>query len=229
MIAFSCWKPARSLAGPAPAAGRRLAVSQPLHRVRYDGRPLPGCVMQLLFDFLPIIAFFVAYKVADIYVATGVLIAAVILQSSVQWIRTRKFNTMHLVSAFLVLLFGGLTLAIHDKAFIMWKPTIVNWLFAAGFLASQLRVFGGKPLVQRLMSSAETQIEMNDSSWRHLNHMWVAYFVILGIANLVVFRNFDEATWVNFKLFGMLGLTLLFIVLQGMWVASKAQQGEAPQ
>ena len=182
--------------------------------------------MQLLFDFLPIIAFFIAYKLADIYVATLVLIVAVLIQSGIQWVRTRKLNTMHLISAGLVLVFGGLTLAIHDKSFIMWKPTIVNWLFAAGFLASQSRAFGGKPLVQRLMGSADAGIELPDASWRHLNLMWVGYFVVLGIANLYVFRNFDEDTWVNFKLFGMLGLTVLFVVVQGMWVASRTRQDE---
>lgn len=182
--------------------------------------------MQLLFDFLPIIAFFVAYKLADIYVATIVLIVAVVLQSGIQWVRKRKFNAMHLVSAGLVLVFGGLTLAIHDKSFIMWKPTIVNWLFAAAFLASQLPRFGGKPMVQRLMSATESGVDLSADSWRHLNLMWVAYFIILGIANLVVFRNFDEATWVNFKLFGMLGLTLVFIVAQGMWIASRAEESK---
>jgi len=185
--------------------------------------------MQLLFDFLPIIAFFIAYKVADIYVATLVLIVAVLVQSGIQWIRKRKLNAMHLISAGLVLVFGGLTLAIHDKSFIMWKPTIVNWLFAAGFLASQSRILGGKPLVQRLMGSAEAGIELADSSWRHLNLMWVGYFVVLGIANLYVFRNFDEETWVNFKLFGMLGLTLVFVIAQGMWVASRTRQDEPKQ
>ena len=182
--------------------------------------------MQLLFDFLPVIAFFVAYKLADIYVATAVLIAAVCVQSVIQWVRKRRLNTMHLVSAGLVLVFGGLTLAIHDKTFIMWKPTIVNWLFAAGFLASQLRVFGGKPLVQRLMSSAETDIDLSDGAWKHLNLMWVVFFLVLGVVNLVVFSNFDEDTWVNFKLFGMLGLTLVFVVVQGMWIASRAQAAE---
>jgi len=185
--------------------------------------------MQLLFDFLPIIAFFATYKLADIYVATGVLIVAVILQSVVQWFWKRKLNTMHLISAGLVLVFGGLTLAIHDKAFIMWKPTIVNWLFGAGFLASQMSAFGGKPMVRRLMSSAEAGVDLSDSSWRHLNLMWVAYFIVLGIANLIVFRNFDEATWVNFKLFGMLGLTIVFIVIQGMWIASRAQPEKEPE
>jgi len=183
--------------------------------------------MQLLFDFLPIIAFFVAYKIADIYVATMVLIVAVIVQSAIQWLRKRKLNSMHIISAVLVLIFGGLTLAIHDRSFIMWKPTIVNWLFAAGFLASQLRVFGGRPLVQRLMSSAEAGVDLSTASWRHLNLMWVGYFALLGLANLYVFRNFDEATWVNFKLFGMLGLTFVFVVVQGMWISSRAQQSQA--
>jgi intracellular septation protein len=185
--------------------------------------------MQLLFDFLPIIAFFASYKLADIYTATGVLIVAVILQSIVQWLWKRKLNTMHLISAGLVLVFGGLTLTIHDKAFIMWKPTIVNWLFGAGFLASQLKIFGGTPMVRRLMSSAEAGVDLSENSWRHLNMMWVAYFIILGIANLIVFRNFDEDTWVNFKLFGMLGLTVVFIVIQGMWISSRAQPQKEPE
>jgi intracellular septation protein len=175
--------------------------------------------MQLLFDFLPIIVFFAAYKLADIYVATAI----------VQWLWKRKLNTMHLISGGLVLVFGGLTLAIHDKTFIMWKPTIVNWLFGAGFLASQLRTFGGTPLVRRLMNTAQAGVDLSDSSWRHLNLMWVAYFTILGIANLVVFRNFDEDTWVNFKLFGMLGLTVAFIVIQGMWISSRAQPTKEPE
>lgn len=180
--------------------------------------------MQLLFDFLPVIAFFAAYKLADIFVATGVLIVAVIVQSAVQWTRKRKLSSMHLVSAALVLVFGGLTLAIHDKAFIMWKPTIVNWLFAVAFLASQSSWFGGRPLVQRLMTTNEAEIRLPDASWRHLNLMWVAYFIVLGIANLLVFSYFDEATWVNFKLFGMLGLTLAFIVAQGLWLASRTHR-----
>ncbi len=185
--------------------------------------------MQLLIDFLPIVAFFVAYKLADIYVATGVLIVAVLIQAAVQWVRTRKVNNLMLASAGLVLVFGGLTLLIHDKAFIMWKPTIVNWLFGAAFLASQLRVFGGKPMVQRLMSGADAQLHLPEASWRHLNLIWVAYFTLLGIANLVVFQNFDEDTWVNFKLFGMLGLTVVFIVLQGMWIASRTLDPESPE
>ena len=179
--------------------------------------------MQLLFDFLPVIAFFVAYKLADIYVATFVIIVATVLQVSIHWLRTRRFNPMHLVTAGLVLVFGGLTLAIHDPVFIMWKPTIVDWMFALAFLASQLRAFGGRPLVQRLMTSTDATLSLAPAMWRRLNLAWIAFFVLMGAANLAVFKNFDESTWVNFKLFGMLGLTFVFIIAQGLWIASRAR------
>ena len=118
----------------------------------------------------------------------------------------------------------------RDPIGFLWTIVLgIAGSFAGGFLASQLKVLGGKPLVQRLMGSADAGIELSDASWRHLNLMWVAYFVVLGFANLYVFRNFDEDTWVNFKLFGMLGLTLVFIVVQGMWVASRTQQGATKQ
>jgi intracellular septation protein len=182
--------------------------------------------MQLLFDFLPVIAFFVAYKLADIFVATLVIIVATVLQVAIHWLRTRRFNPMHLVSAGLVLVFGGLTLAIRDAAFIMWKPTVVNWLFATAFALSVWQRLGGRPLIQRLMSAADAQLSLVPQVWRRLNWMWVAFFLLMGAANLVVFRNFSESAWVNFKLYGMLGLTLVFIVIQGAWLASQSRHDE---
>ena len=179
--------------------------------------------MQLLLDFLPVIAFFVAYKLAGIYVATAVIIVATVLQVGVHWVRTRKVNPMHVLSAGLVLVFGGITLLIHDKAYIMWKPTILNWLFAVAFLASQLPQFGGRPFVQRLIEMGESGLRLAPPLWHRLNLMWVAYFAAMGAANLYVFKRYDEATWVNFKLFGMFGLTLVFIVLQGLWLAARAE------
>jgi intracellular septation protein len=177
--------------------------------------------MQLLFDFLPIFAFFIAYKLADIYVATGVLIAASALQVTVYWIWKRSVNPMHIVSSGLVLLFGGLTLLVRDKAFIMWKPTVVNWLFATAFLASHWRRVSDRPLIQRMFGASGGQIELEEPLWRRLNWMWIGFFALMGAANLAVFRSFDEATWVNFKLWGMLGLTLAFVLLQGFWIASR--------
>jgi len=184
--------------------------------------------MQLLFDFLPVIAFFVAYKLANIYVATFVIIIATVLQVSIHWLRTRRVNPMHLVSAGLVLVFGGLTLLIRDAVFIMWKPTVVNWLFAAAFLLSLLPRFGGRPLVQRLMTATEAEFNLSAALWRRLNWMWIAFFVVMGAVNIAVFHYFDEATWVNFKLFGMLGLTLAFVVAQGIWIASQVRQDGTP-
>jgi intracellular septation protein len=174
--------------------------------------------MQLLIDLLPVIAFFVAYKPADIYVATGVLIVGVLAQTAVSWIRHRKVSAMLLTSAVLVLVFGGLTLAIHDATFIKWKPTIVNWLFAGAFLASQF--FSKQTIVQRMMGE---NVTLDAPSWRRLNLMWVAFFIVAGALNLYVAYRYDEATWVNFKLFGLMGLTLVFALAQGLWIARRAE------
>jgi intracellular septation protein len=174
--------------------------------------------MQFLIDLLPVIAFFVAYKVAGIYVATAVLIVGVLLQTLVSWIRHRKVSGMLLTSAVLVLVFGGLTLLIHDATFIKWKPSIVNWLFAAAFLVSQYT--RGPSIIQRMLSE---NVSLDDASWKKLNLMWVGFFLFSGALNLYVAYNYDEATWVNFKLFGLMGLTLVFALAQGAWIARKSE------
>ncbi len=177
--------------------------------------------MQILFDFFPVIAFFVAYKLADIYVATGVIIAAVVIQVGIQWFRHRKVSPMTLISGALVLVFGTITLLVHDKTFIQWKPTVLNWLFGAGFLVSQF--FGEQPVIQRLMGA---NLALERPVWIKLNLMWVAFFFAMGALNLYVAFSFDESTWVNFKLFGMLGLTMVFALLQGVWLSSKLPADE---
>ena len=174
--------------------------------------------MQLLFDFLPVLAFFVAYLLADIYVATAVLIVAVLIQTAVSFIRHRKVSPMLLISAALVLLFGGLTLWLHDSTFIKWKPTIVNLLLAAGFGVSHF--MRGPTIVQRMIGD---NVQLDAVDWRRLNLMWIGFFLFSAAANLYVAFNFAEATWVKFKLFGLLGLTLLFVVLQGLWLARRAE------
>ena len=176
----------------------------------------PALLMQLLFDFFPVIAFFVAYKLADIYVATAVIIVAVVLQTGIQWIRHRKVSSMALISGALVLVFGGLTLLIQDKAFIQWKVTVVNWLFSAAFLASML--FGERTLIERMLGET---VQLDRALWRRLNIAWALFFLVLGAINLYVAYHFSENVWVNFKLFGVLGLTLVFALAQGLWLASK--------
>jgi intracellular septation protein len=173
--------------------------------------------MQLLFDFFPVIAFFATYKLTgDLFTATAVIIVAVIAQTAIQWFRHRKVSSMALISGALVLVFGGLTLLIHDKAFIQWKVTVVNWLFALGFLAS--RFFGERTMIQRMMGE---HVQLEPAVWRRLNWAWFGFFTALGAINLYVIYNFSEATWVNFKMYGMIGLTAVFIIGQALWLANK--------
>ena len=145
--------------------------------------------MQLLFDFFPVIAFFVAYKLTDIYVATGVIIVAVVVQTAVQWVRHRKVSSMALISGALVLVFGGLTLIIHDTTFIQWKVTVVNWLFAVAFAAS--RYFGDRTIIERLLGE---NLTLEQHLWRRLNWAWALFFSVVGAVNLYVAYNFPEAS-----------------------------------
>jgi intracellular septation protein len=179
--------------------------------------------MQLLVDFLPIIIFFVVYKLYGMYAATAAIIVAMAIQIAFQWFVQHKVNKMLIISGALVAFLGGITLALRDPVFIQWKPTIVNWLFAAAFLGSQF--IGSKTIIERIMGHA---VQLEASMWRQLNMIWVANFLVLGAANLFVVYNFDENTWVNFKLFGMLGLTLLTAVGQAVWITSRtSQQGQS--
>ncbi len=168
-------------------------------------------LMKLLFDFFPIILFFIAYKITgnNIYIATGVAIVATGAQLAYSRIRHGKIEKLHLVSFVLLLVLGGLTIALQDKRLIMWKVTVVNWLFAVGFLATEF--IGDKTLVQRIM---EKTIRLPVTVYVKINRAYVGFFVALGFINMYVFMNYSEPAWVNFKLFGMLGLTLLFMLGQ---------------
>jgi intracellular septation protein len=172
--------------------------------------------MQLLFDFLPVLAFFIAYKLGGIYVATAAIMIAMVLQAGVQWFRQGKISPMLLLSTVLVLVFGSVTLLVHDKAFIQWKLTVLDWLFALGFILAPY--FGGQTLVQRLMGA---QITLPAQHWRTLNWMWIVFFTLMGALNVYVIYHYDEATWVNFKLFGTTGLTIVFVIIQGLWLSGK--------
>jgi intracellular septation protein len=170
--------------------------------------------MKFLFDFVPIILFFIAYKLGGIYVATIIAIVTSILQ--VAWSRysTGKFEKLPLVTLATLVVFGGATLLLRNELFIKWKPTILYWVLAIIFFASQF--IGNKPLFQKVM---EKNIQLHDKIWLQLNFSWVVFFLFMGSANLYMLYSFDTNTWVNFKLFGALGLTLLFIILQGLYMA----------
>lgn len=175
--------------------------------------------MKLLFDFFPIFLFFVAFKLFDIYVATAVAIAASSLQVGIAWLRTRKVEPMHLVTFAIIVVFGGLTLYLQDELFIKWKPTVINWLFGIVFLASH--VVGEKTMIERMMGAS---LELPREVWARLNASWTTFFLLLGGINLFVVYRFDTATWVNFKLFGMMGLTLVFVILQSIYLARHMPQ-----
>jgi intracellular septation protein len=170
--------------------------------------------MKLLFDFFPILLFFIAYKLFDIYIATGVAIGATMVQCALSWVKTRTVGTMQLVALAVIIIFGGLTLYLHDEQFIKWKPTVINWLFGGAFLLSQM--VGQKTAIERLLGA---NLTLPQSVWRRLNLAWIIFFLILGGVNLYVMHYFDRDTWVNFKLFGMLGLTVAFIVLQSFYLS----------
>jgi intracellular septation protein len=169
--------------------------------------------MKFLYDFFPILLFFVAYKLGDIYIATGVAIAAAAVQTGAFWLRHRRFEKMHLVTFGLLLFFGGMTLILRDPVFIKWKPSVINWLFAAVFLGSHW--IGKKPAVERMMGHA---IQAPSAVWLRLSWMWIAFFIGVGLLNLFVAYSFSEETWVNFKLFGMLGITLAFVIGQSFYL-----------
>lgn len=171
--------------------------------------------MKLLFDLFPVILFFVAYKFADIYVATAVAIGATVAQIVWVWFRRRKVDTMLWVSLGLIAVLGGMTLLLRDETFIKWKPTLLYWAFALVLLGSA--TLFGKNLIRVMMAAA--QIEAPDPVWARLNLAWTAFFIFMGAANLYVAQNFSTDLWVNFKLFGSMGLMLIFVLAQGFWLS----------
>lgn len=176
--------------------------------------------MQTLLEFLPVIAFVAAYWLADLKTAIGVIMVAAIIQLGLMWLLTRKVPRMALMSALLVIGLGGISLILNNDLVFKWKPTVLNWLFAAAFLGSNY--IGKKPLAQRMLQSvAGSEITLSDNDWHVLNSFWVVYFLTAGAANIIVAYSFSEAFWVNFKLFGLLGLTIIFLVAQAIWLARR--------
>ena len=205
--------------------------------------------MKQLFDFLPILLFFILYKFyldlpddlilginawvplmdltpgqsSDaIYLATLAAIVVTLIQVGLAAIIVKKVEKMPLITLVLLVVFGGATLALKDPAFIQWKPTAINWLFALVFLGSH--VIGKKPLIQRMMGHAITIEEQR--VWVQLNLAWIGFFIVSGIANMIVAPEIDpfglqfsEDTWVDFKLFGLMGMTIAFVIAQAFFLA----------
>jgi intracellular septation protein len=165
--------------------------------------------MKQLFEFFPILLFFIAFKLYDIYVATAVIIVATILQVGYAWFRYRKVETMQWITLGLIVVMGGATILLHDEQFIKWKLSIIEWLFGIAFIGSQF--IGKKPFVERMMSKSLT---LPDFVWRRLNLMWGCFFITVGFINVYVMFHYTTDQWVTFKTFGVPGLMVVFIVLQ---------------
>lgn len=178
--------------------------------------------MKMLFDFFPVLLFFIVYKSYDIYTATAVLIAACAVQTLGHRIIKGKFENTHLITLALVALFGGLTLVLQNEVFIKWKPTAINWLFALVFIGSQF--IGEKPIIERMMGAS---ITLPRAVWTRLSVAWALFFVALGALNLYVAFSFDTDTWVNFKMFGLMGLTFVFIIAQSLYLVPYLKEAEA--
>ena len=174
--------------------------------------------MKLLFDFFPIVLFFVAFKLFDIYVATAVAMGATVAQIGWVWMRRGKVDTMLWVSLGVITVFGGATLALQDPTFIKWKPTVLYWLFA---LVLAVAGFGFKKNFVR--SIMQHQVQLPDEMWERLQASWIGFFLVMGVLNLYVAYNYTTDTWVNFKLFGGMGLMLVFVLLQALMLARHVQ------
>ncbi len=204
--------------------------------------------MKFLFDLFPVILFFAAFKVAEgrseaaaglvsslllgvgldgaisaaqapILVATLAAIVGTVAQ--VAWLLAlrRKVDTMLWVSLVLIVVMGGATLALHDETFIKWKPTVLYWLFACTLLVSAM-VFE-KNLIRSML---QAQMTLTEEIWARLNLSWAAFFVVMGVLNLLVAFNFPTSVWVNFKLFGGTGLMLVFVLAQGVVLSRYAEE-----
>jgi len=175
--------------------------------------------MKFLFDLFPVLLFFVAFKLYDIYVATAVAIGASFAQVGWLKLRGRKVEPMLWASLAIIAVFGGATLALQDETFIKWKPTVLYWLFAAVLAGGEL--LAGRNLLRALLGA---QLDLPDAAWRRLNLSWIGFFAFMGAANLAVAYNFSTDAWVNFKLFGGIGLMLLFVLAQGLFLAKYVQE-----
>ncbi|MDR1275618.1 MAG: septation protein A [Candidatus Accumulibacter sp.] len=173
-------------------------------------------MQKLFFDFFPIILFFIAFKFFGIYAATAAAMAATGFQVAWSWLKHRKVGTTLWANLVIITLLGGITLLLHDETFVKWKPTAVYWFFTLALVGSSL--FLKKNLIRTLLGA---QIELPDAAWSILNVYWAVCFFVMGFINVAVafLLGFSTETWVNFKLFGGLGMMFVFALLQGVLIS----------
>ncbi len=173
--------------------------------------------MKILFDFFPILLFFICYKFYGIYTATAVAMAASVAQVLFHRIKHQRYEKLHLISLGLILVLGGATLFFHNPWFIKWKPTGIYWLSAVVFLGSSF--VGKKTLIQKMM---EGNVNLPPKIWLRLNYAWITFFILMGALNLYVAYHYNTDVWVNFKLFGGAGFMLVFVFIQALYLTRHA-------
>ncbi len=177
--------------------------------------------MKIFFDFLPVVLFFIAYKISGIYAATLVAMIATVGQILWSWHRTKTVDTALWVSLILIVVFGGATLAFHDETFIKWKPTVLYWLLSITLFVSV--ILFDKNWIRAAMSK---HISLSDNSWSVLNTAWGVFFILMGFANLYVASYYSTDIWVNFKLFGSTALMAIFLIIQVIWLSGRSQSSD---
>jgi intracellular septation protein len=178
--------------------------------------------MKFLFEIFPVILFFAAFKLYGIYVATAVAIAATFVQIAWVWFKHRKVENMQWISLALIVVFGGATMLLRDETFIKWKPTVLYWLFAVVLLVSEYAF--RKNLIRSMM---EKQVSAPDAIWKKLLFGWIGFFAVMGVLNLYVAYGYSTDIWVNFKLFGGIGLMVVFVIGQALLLAPHMKEKEA--
>ncbi|CAM2953802.1 septation protein A [Vibrio rarus] len=168
--------------------------------------------MKPLFDFVPLIIFFILYKMYDIYMATGALVVATSIQLILTFLILKKVEKVQVITFIVVTIFGGLTLLLHDENFIKWKVTIIYSLFALGLTMTQLT---GKPFIKGMLHK---EISLPDSQWKIINWAWTLFFTCCALLNIYVAFRLPLDVWVDFKVFGLLAATLVFTLLTGLYI-----------
>jgi intracellular septation protein len=176
-------------------------------------------MQKFLFDLFPIILFFIAFKIYDIFIATAVAIVATLLQIIFVYFKDKKVEKVLLFNGVMITFLGGLTILLQDKMFIMWKPSILYWCFALILLFSNLLL--KKNLVQLALGK---QVELKKKFWNVINWYTSIFFVLLGFINLYVAYNFSEDAWVNFKLFGITGLLFIYMIFLGLYISKVGKE-----
>lgn len=170
--------------------------------------------MKFFIDLLPVIIFFVVYKYTDIFYATFSAIIVSIFLAITTYLIKKKIEKMVLINTLLITILGGLTILLKDNTFIMWKPTAIYWLFALVLIVSQLLF--KKNLMKQMLGK---QVKLQDHAWNHISMNVIIFMIGIGFLNLYVAFNFDENTWVNFKLFGITFLLFIFMIYLALYIS----------